>query len=317
MAKTGNPKKAPSPKTDFVEVTCAVTKLLGASQEEHATPSDNEALSRTDRFLITSMLGNGYPSAVSLSDDTIIGGSTLSSIMELGRCELYNDLKLKDPVELLHVVHLLNLQKVAWDCFDEVQRNRNDLHARDINLRYALKATDTFIQLYDRLESRWAKQNAITSGERVLVPLTPNTLLGGVTFQQKPIDGVTLQQIMEWCRVELYLNLKPKNPFESILADLTVRAHKAGWDCCEQADWKRHKSDVRELNLKYALKGIECSARLLSRLEDYRTKQIERALHNSATGGQKLGKFAHSRLTRHSKKQDKARIDLNGNGRHP
>ena len=285
MAKTGNPKKSPSPKTDFVEVTCAVTKLLGASQEEHATPSDNEALSRTDRFFITSMLGSGYPSAVSLSDDTIIGGSTLSSIMELGRCELYNDLKLKDPVELLHVVHLLNLQKVAWECFDEVQKNRNDLHARDINLRYALKATDTFIQLYDRLQGRWAKQNAITSGERVLVPLTRNTLLGGVTFQQKLIDGVTLQQIMEWCRVELYLNLKRKNPFESILADLTVRAHKAGWDCCEQAHWKRHKSDVREVNLKYALKGIDCSARLLSRLEDYRPKQIERALHNSAPAG--------------------------------
>jgi hypothetical protein len=123
---------------------------------------------------------------------------------------------------------------------------------------------------------------------------------------------------MEWCRVELYLNLKPKNPFESILADLTVRAHKAGWDCCEQADWKRHKSEVRELNLKYALKGIDYSARLLSRLEDYRAKQIERALHHSATGGgQRLGKFAHTRLTRHSKKQDKARIDLNGNGRHP
>ena len=199
--KTGNPRKTSSPKTDLVEVT-------------QAAPSDNEDLSRTDRFFITSMLGNGYPSAVSLSDDTIIGGSTLSSIMELGRCELYNDLKLKDPVESLHVVHLLNLQKVAWDCFDEVQKNRQDLHARDINLRYALKATDTFIQLYDRLESRWAKQNAITSGERVLVPLTPNTLIDGVTLQQKPIDGVTLQQIMEWCRVDLYLNLKPKNPFE-------------------------------------------------------------------------------------------------------
>ena len=282
---------------------------------QHA--SDNEDLSRTDRFFITSMLENGYPSAVSLSDDTIIGGSTLSSIMELGRCELYDDLKLKDPVESLRVVHLLNLQKVAWDCFDEVQKNTQDLHVRDSNLRYALKAIDTFIQLYDRLESRWAKQNAITSGERVLVPLTPNTVIAGVTVQQKPIDGVTLQQIMEWCRVHLYLNLKPKNPIESILADLTVRAHKAGWDCCEQADWQRHKSDLRGVNLKYALKGIDCSDRLLARLEDYRAKQIEPALHNSATGGPKLSSFTHSRLTRHSKKQVKARRDLNGNGRHP
>jgi hypothetical protein len=219
--------------------------------------------------------------------------------MELGRWELYNDLKLKDPVESLHVVYLLNLQKIAWECFDEVENN-NDLHARDINFRYALKAIDSFIRLYDRLQRRWA--NGVTSGERVLVPLTPNTLIDGVVLQQK----VTLQQMMEWCRVELYLDLKPNNPLESILADLTVRAHKAGWDCYEQSVRKRHKSDVREVNLNYALKGIDCSARLLARLEDYRAEQIERALHNSGTGGQKLGKFADTRLAH-----------LNGNGGHP
>ena len=138
------------------------------------------------------------------------------------------------------------------------------------------------------------------------MPLTPNTL----------IVGETLRQIMEWDRVELYLNLKAQNPFESILADLIVRTHKAGCDCYEQADWKRHKSDFREVNLKFALKGIDSSARLLARLEDYRAKQIERALHNSASGGQN-SEFAHSRFTRHPKKQDKVRIDLNGNGRHP
>src|SRR5690349_4352705 len=96
-----------------MSATCAATKLFDTSQEEHAIPSDDEPLSRTDRFFITSMLGNGYPSSVSLSEDTIIGGSTLSSIMELGRCELRNDLKLEDPLESLHVVHLLNSQKIA------------------------------------------------------------------------------------------------------------------------------------------------------------------------------------------------------------
>lgn len=139
------------------------------------------------------------------------------------------------------------------------------------------------------------------------MPLTPNTL----------IDGVTLRQIMEWDRVELYLSLKPQNPFESILADLIVRTHRAAWDCYEQADWKRHKPDFREMNLKYALKGTDSSARLLDRLEGYRAKQIERVLHNSATGIQKLGKVASSRFARHSKKQDKARVNLSGNGKHP
>ena len=288
-----------------MSATRTVTKLFDTSQEEPASRSDDEPLSRTDRCFITSMLADEYPSPVALSEDTIIGGSTLSSIMELGRGEIYNDLKLKDPFESMYVVHLLNLQRVAWDCFAEVQKNRNDLHAQDINFRYAFSATDTFIKLYDQLERRWAEQNSIPSGERVLVPLTPNTL----------IDGATLRQIMEWDRVDLYLSLKAQNPFESILADLIVRTHKAGLDCYEQADWKRHNPDVRGMNLKYGLKGTDSSARLLARLEGYRAKQIER-LHNSA-GGQKLGKVASSRFGRHSKKQDQARVNLSGNGKHP
>lgn len=93
MAKTAKnivatqPREVPS-ETDFVT---------------HATLSDDEPLSRTDRFFITSMLTSDYPSPVTLSEDTIIGGSTLSSIMELGLCELCNDLKLQDPFESMHV----------------------------------------------------------------------------------------------------------------------------------------------------------------------------------------------------------------------
>jgi hypothetical protein len=296
MANTEELKNAMS-------ATRTVTKLFD-NQEEHATRSDDEPLSRTDRFFITSMLADEYPSPVSLSEDTIIGGSSLGSIMELGRCELYNDLKLQGLFDSLHIAHLVDLQTTAWDCFNEVQKNKADLHARDFNLRYALKAADAFIQHYDRLESRWAQQYPLPSGERVLVPLTPNSL----------INGATLRQIMEWCRVDLYLKLKPQNPFEAILADLFVRTHKAGWHCFEQADWWRHRSDVRELSLKYNLKAIDTSARLLGRLERYRTKH-ERVLHNSATGGNR-GEVAPSRFHRHSKKQDKARLHVNGNGRH-
>ena len=115
-------------------------------------------------------------------------------------------------------MHLLNVQKIAWDCFKEVPRNKLELHARDINLRYALRATDTFIRLYDQLERNWAKQNSLPSGERVLVPLTPNTL----------IVGETLRQIMEWDGVQLYLNLKPQNPFKSILRTLLFVRTKQG-----------------------------------------------------------------------------------------
>ena len=294
--------------------------MFDTSQQAHATRSDDEPLSRTDRFFITSMLGNGFPSHVSLSEDTTIGGSSLGSIMELGRDELCKDLKLEDPFQSLHVVHLLNLQKIAWQCFDEIQKNTKDLHVRDINLRYGSKAIDTFIQVYDRLESRWAVQNSLPLGDRVLVPLTPNTRVDGLTHEDRPntpVDGVTLQQLMEWCEVQIYLTLKPENPFESILADLIVRTHRAGRFCCEQGDWWKHNPEVCAINLKYALKLIDNSDRLLARLEDYRTKHIARALHDSATGRQKLGDVAPSRFDRHAKKQDKARVHFNGNGKHP
>ena len=141
------------------------------------------------------------------------------------------------------------------------------------------------------------------ASERILVPLTANTL----------IEGHALRQIMEWACVDLYLNLQPKNPFESMLADLVVRTHKA---CHEQADWKRHHPDVREINLKYALKLTESSARLSARLESYRAKQIELMPHNSVTADRN-SKVVSGQLARASKKQDEARVNLNGNGKHP
>ena len=123
----GNTRKTKKRRRPATEATCAVTKLIKATQNEDALSSDSEALSRTDRFFITSMLGDGSPSRMLLSEDTIMGGSSVGSIMERGRCDLDNDLKLQDPFQSLHIVHLLNSQKIAWQCFDEVQKNRNDL----------------------------------------------------------------------------------------------------------------------------------------------------------------------------------------------
>ena len=114
------PEESPSPKTDI------------------GTAADDEPLSRTDRFFITSMLIDDFPPAVTLSDDTVIGGATLNSIMELGYRELCNDMRLEESFESMHVMYLLEVQKVARECFQEVPKNKLDLHARDINLRYAL-----------------------------------------------------------------------------------------------------------------------------------------------------------------------------------
>jgi len=251
------------------------------------------------------MLMDDYPPAVKVSEDTIIGGAALKSVMELGRCELYDDLRPADSFESTHLMYLLNVQKIAWDCFKEVPRNKVDIRAREINLRYAMKATETFIRLYDRLETHWAKKNSIPSGERVLVPLKAKTL----------IDGITLREIMQWAYVELYLELKPQNPIESLLADLAVRLHKAGGDCHQQADWKRGYPDVRELNLKFALKGTEISARLVARLESYRAKRNEMLVRNNELDA-KGPKVMSGKFASHWKKQDKARGKMNGNGRH-
>ena len=71
--------------------------ILKAPESRHrkiAGPMTSPA--RTDRFLITSMLLGDYPSSVTISEDTIIGGSTVNSVMELGRCELCSDMKLND-----------------------------------------------------------------------------------------------------------------------------------------------------------------------------------------------------------------------------
>ena len=166
-----------------------------------------------------------------LNPDEEIGGSTLRSIMNAGNCQLYDDLKPKDLFEEIHVTHLLNMQKIAWDCFNEAEKNDDYLQAREINLRYALKATDNFIQLFDRLESHWAKQNSIPSRERIAVPLTPNTV----------IEGATLRERMEWTRIVRYLDLKPQDPFESMHAGLIVRTQKAAWDCYHEANWKKDR----------------------------------------------------------------------------
>jgi hypothetical protein len=111
------------------------------------------------------------------------------------------------------------------------------------------------------------------TGQRLLDPIFGKTTPCKVVILEP--DGATLRQIMEWAGVDLYLSLKPLHPFESILADLVVRTHKAARECYEQADWKRHHPDVREINLAYDLKMTESSARLFARLESYRVKQIQ------------------------------------------
>ena len=200
-------------KTDKNMVKTQATETP-SQKEDPTTQSDDEPLSRTDRFVIMSTLAAAR--RLPLNPDEEIGGSTLSSIMNCGNCQLYDDLKPKDLFEEIHVTQLLNMQKIAWECFNEAEKNDDYLQAREINLRYALKATESFIKLFERLESHWAEQNSIPSHERIAVPLTPSTV----------IKGATLRERMEWTRIERYLDLKPQDPFESMHAGLIVRRRK-------------------------------------------------------------------------------------------
>jgi hypothetical protein len=88
--------------------------------------------------------------------------------MQMGQFQLRDDLRPQDSFESMHVMYLLNLQKIAWDCLKEVPRNKVDLQLREINLRFSLKATETIIRLYDQLEGHWAAKNSMPSGVRIL-----------------------------------------------------------------------------------------------------------------------------------------------------
>jgi len=245
--------------------------------------------------------------------DEEIGGSTLRSIINCGNGHLYDDLKPKDLFESIHVTYLLNMQKTAWDCFNEAEKNDNYLQAREINLRYALKATEHFIQLFERLESHWAKQKSMPSRERIAVPLTLNTV----------IVGATLRERMEWARIVRYPDLKPRDPFESIHAGLIVRTQKAAWDCYHEANWKKDDLAAREMNLKYSLKATDLSARLFASFESYRAKQTGRVMHNEAIGAQEVDKVASKvgpemmkggSFVRRS--NTKTGVNVNGSGQH-
>jgi hypothetical protein len=65
------------------------------------------------------------------------------------------------------------------------------------------------------------------SGSRdKLVPLTPQTEIG----------GATLRQIMEFTGCELYLALHPRTPSEKMYASLMVRTHRAANECFHDAE---------------------------------------------------------------------------------
>jgi hypothetical protein len=282
-----------------------------SQNEDRTKSSDDEPLSRSDMFVITSMLAGARRPPLNPDDE--IGGSTLSGIMHCGSSQLYEDLKPKDLFEEIHVTHLLNMQKIASECFNQAEKNADYLKAREIGLRYALKATEKFIQLSERLQSHWATQNSMPLHERIAVPLTRNTI----------IKGATLRERMEWTRIARYLDLKPQDPFESIHAGLIVRTEKAAWDCYHEAKWKKDNLNAREMNYKYSIKATDLSARLFANFESYRTKQTGSMLHNKATAGHDSGKLDSNAGpdmvnggVRRSNKENKTRVKVNGTGQH-
>lgn len=128
------------------------------SSEQEQTTESNKPFSRTDRYLVASMLSGSRDNLVPLTPETVIGGATLRQIMDYGQTTLYLDLKSDDPLESVLVSLLVQAQNAATDCFNEARGNRLNLNAREVNLRYALKAGDLSVRLAQELEKRRARR---------------------------------------------------------------------------------------------------------------------------------------------------------------
>jgi len=105
------------------------------------------------------------------------------------------------------------------------------------------------------------------SGSRdKLVPLTPETEIG----------GATLRQIMEFADCDLYLALDARTPSEKMYASLMVRAHRAANACFNHAENSKFGSPAFELHMKYALKATDTFTALCERFERCRRDTLKK-----------------------------------------
>jgi hypothetical protein len=155
---------------------------------------------------------------------------------------------------------------------------------------------------------RFLLTSMLAKSQDNLVPLTPDTVIG----------GVTVRQILEWGDRQLYLDLKPKTPMEAVLVSLLVRAHKAAGDCFGRAERSGSHLPALEINLRYAFKAADVALRLLQELENYRARQARRELRHDMAEIERNGEVA-ARLQKtngHTLPGRSKGKRLNGNGHH-
>ena len=96
-----------------------------------------------------------------------------------------------------------------------------------------------------------------------------------VITSETEVGGETLRHIMERNSLELYLDLQPKNGFESVLTTHIVRATAASTECFNKVERHMQNAESRGVYLGLALKSAEKVTALTDLLEGYRARCLK------------------------------------------
>ena len=96
-----------------------------------------------------------------------------------------------------------------------------------------------------------------------------------VITSETEVGGETLRHIMERNSLELYLDLQPKNGFESVLTTHIVRATAASTECFNKVERHMQNAESRGVYLGLVLKSAEKVTALTDLLEGYRARSLD------------------------------------------
>jgi hypothetical protein len=127
------------------------TPQCPANAKPTSAPS-GAGLTRIDRLMICEMLSNSRDKLVPLTAETEIGGASLRQILEFAGAELYLAVNPRTPSEKMYVSLMVRAHQAAITCFNNAEKSKFGSTAFELHMKYALKATDTFIALFERFE---------------------------------------------------------------------------------------------------------------------------------------------------------------------
>ena len=206
---------------------------------------------------------------VPLSEQDDLGGLSTSHLMTFGETVLYNALNPRDAFESIAASLFVRTAIMAIKCFNKALQCKLANNARKINLRYALKSTETAVDLWKNLSQRDLNLENSMPGK------TPTPITG-----ETVIAGASLREIMQDSFTDLYLDLKPKNTLEAIFVALLVCSQKASWDCSNEARMRQEDLISVSTNLEYAVKLAKMTIILSDLLERHQSCPLSERLED-------------------------------------